>query len=163
VAPSDSAVNDLGTLLSVGAAPAPPAPCDVTVTLADTAVDFTQHTSRLTLTNQLSKPITLTKALFTTADPDVLFVAVATPQTTPPGGILPILLSVVSIRAGVFSGKLALTTDASTRDELVCVSARVLAAGTGGTGAGGGGGSSSGGGLGAGGFGLGGGGGVQRE
>src|SRR6266852_1068172 len=47
--PSDSAVNDLGTLLGGGAAPTPPAPCDITLRLPDTAVDFTEHTTTLVL------------------------------------------------------------------------------------------------------------------
>jgi len=130
VAPSDSAVNDLGTLLSVGAAPAPPAPCDVTVTLPTTTVDFTEHTTRLTLTNNLTVPLTVRKAGFTTTDADVLIVAVQIPQTVLPQGILTILVSLLSIRVGVFNGTLTLTTDAPTPSFTVCITAQVLTAGT---------------------------------
>ena len=128
--PVSAAVDDLGVLLSGAAAPAPPVPCDVDVTLPDTTLDFAQHTTRVTLTNLGPTPLTVSAAVFTTTDPDVLFAAVLTPQTISPQGTLPILFSVVSTREGLFSGKLALTTDAPTPEVLLCITARVLPAGT---------------------------------
>jgi hypothetical protein len=131
LAPSDTAVGNLGTLLGAAAAPTPPAPaCDISLQAPDTAEGATPVNYALTLRNGTAAALNVTNAVFTPAigSAAALSATVPVPQTLAPGADLQGHITVTPTTQGTFTGTLTLTVAGAARDTRACYTVRVVPA-----------------------------------